>query len=379
MFGHKKLKTESQNGLLIVSGIFPPDIGGPALFASNFRRWEISKSKLVNLVTLSDNRGSKEISANGEIRRVSRNDFFFLRTIKIVWSIVILSRKSSSILVVGCFVESYFASFFSNKKRVVKVPGDIVWERARNSGLTHLDITRFQDERLNLKYRFFRWIFTKSLRSADAVITPSEFLRTLCMKWGVESSKIRLVYNGVSVEDFSPKMELFRDIQVLTVCRLTRWKGLEGLILACRDLGLPLNIVGSGPLRLELENFARTQNAKVLFMGEKSEMELQKIYSRSRFFVLNSSYEGLPHSLLEAMASGCVAVAKSGTGSAEVITHEINGYLADFDNDFSLRDILNKLSDNFESLSKVREAARLTVISKFNRNKSYEEINGIIF
>ncbi len=43
MFDQKNLKIPTEKSLLIVSGIYPPDIGGPAIFASNFRDWEIAK------------------------------------------------------------------------------------------------------------------------------------------------------------------------------------------------------------------------------------------------------------------------------------------------------------------------------------------------
>ena len=378
MFGQKTSKRSYRQSLLIISGIYPPDIGGPAVFASNFRDWEISKSKLVNVVTLTNGPSSKDLSQTGEIRRVSRYIPLFSRLVTTVWSIVVLARKSSNILVVGSFLESFVASLFSKKKRIVKVPGDIVWERARNSGLTTLDILDFQNEVLSLKYRCFRWLFSASLKSAEIVIAPSEFIQQLCLSWGVDVKKIILIHNGISVEDFSPKTEVKRDIQVLTVCRLTGWKGLEGLILACKQLDLVLNIVGSGPLRVELEDFARSQLANVVFMEDRTNRELQDIYRRSSVFVLNSSYEGLPHSLLEAMGSGCIVIANAGTGSAEVISHGVNGYLSDFSDELKLQEIIAKALNNPEFHRSMRIAARETVTNRFNRNVTFQEIHEVL-
>ncbi len=72
---------------------------------------------------------------------------------------------------------------------------------------------------------------------------------------------------------------------------------------------------------------SKTLAADVKFFGDIPEIEVIDLMARSRIFVLNSYYEGLPHALVEARAAGLICVARDRTGSAEVITNGVDGFL----------------------------------------------------
>ena len=250
-----------------------------------------------------------------------------MRYLKVAFTIRRNSKPDVPILAAGMFLETYLATRFSRRKYVAKVPGDFVWERARNNGYTELDIEDFQSATLNLKYRVFRWMASQSLRGASQVIVPTRQLEKLCVRWGVNAENISYIPNSVDLSLFNSTGKPTKDFDLLTVCRLVKWKGVDELIAVANALNLKLAIAGDGPEKLNLENQAKKIGAGVTFFGDISQPQLIDLYQRSRIFVLNSSYEGLSHALLEARASGLFSIARANTGSEDVIENDNDGIL----------------------------------------------------
>ena len=126
----------------------------------------------------------------------------------------------------------------------MKIPGDIVWERARNSGFTDLDIDSFQNSELNAKYRLFRKLFNLSISDAKNIVVPSEFLRNKVTSWIGDSKKIDLIYNSIDYSIFSKPESYRNDFDVVTASRLVPWKGVDEIIKCCSELNLSLAIAG---------------------------------------------------------------------------------------------------------------------------------------
>lgn len=133
--------------------------------------------------------------------------------------------------------------------------------------------------------------------------TDEDRLRNL----GVNTD-ISIIHNGIDCTLFSPRINQSKD-QLLFVGRLKPGKSTNTLIRAFKILSkkyptLELVIVGDGPLRSELEQLCLELNigSKIRFLGEIPNNELPKIYNESKVFVLPSLNEGLPRTVLEAMA-----------------------------------------------------------------------------
>ena len=102
---------------------------------------------------------------------------------------------------------------------------------------------------------------------------------------------------------------------MITVCRLVPWKGVDELIKECSKRGLSLAVVGDGPERSNLEKLAQGQyGCNVTFLGDVPHKNLPALLNASKIFVLNSHYEGSPHSLIEALSIGMAAIARESTG-----------------------------------------------------------------
>jgi glycosyltransferase involved in cell wall biosynthesis len=285
-----------------------------------------------------------------------------------------LRKKATAIIANGLFVEIAIARFVSNFDYIVKVPGDIVWERARNQGLTSLDIEEFQSVVLPIRFKVMRYLFSRSVRMASAVVVPSEQLRSLAVMWGVDLEKIHVIYNSVNTEAFSPLNDSRKVIDVLTVCRLVPWKGLQELIEAVAHNGLNLTIVGDGPERDKLENLSDELNASVSFLGDVSQELLPTLYAKSKYFILNSSFEATSYAMLEARSMGLVCVGNANTGSAEIIKHKVDGFVCKGADGFTLQDFFDFVSSLNFDYQKFSEFSVADTRLRFNLEKNYRKI-----
>ena len=165
--------------------------------------------------------------------------------------------------------------------------------------------------------------------------------RAVAARWravfGVSDHKIRVVHNGIPLESFSPAagrtvhvpgVDASSAPVVLNVARLDVQKG-QGYLLqaAARVPGAVFLLVGDGPDRATLEAQARELRLgnRAVFLGHRR--DIPDLLARCDLFVLPSLWEGLPLSILEAMAAGKPVIATSVGGTPEAITQGETGLL----------------------------------------------------
>jgi glycosyltransferase involved in cell wall biosynthesis len=163
---------------------------------------------------------------------------------------------------------------------------------------------------------------------------------------------------------------------VLTVCRLAPWKGVDELVEVCARNNLTLAVAGDGPERGNLERLGVKLGINVNFFGDVSEDKVLELLSSSKIFVLNSHYEGLPHALVEARAAGMISVARDGTGSAEVIQDEKDGFLVG--EKLSLSEAVAMAIREFDSSNRMGEIAAKDTRERFDRQQNFEKISHLI-
>ena len=361
---------------LLTTGIFPPDSGGPSKFAMEFGVWASQKNIEVTIQTYSDTQNSLANVEKIKVFRILRSRSLLLRYALMIKGIGSHVSTSTSVLAVGAFLETYISSIIYKFSYVVKVPGDIVWERARNNNVTKLDIAEFQLKKLNFKYSVFRKLFSNSLKKARIVIVPSRGLYNLCVQWGVPREKLRLIYNSVELSESSGVPTGEYEYDLVTVCRLAPWKGVDELIKYSAKRNLRLVVAGDGPDRAKLEDLAKALDANVTFLGDISSQSVNQLLSESRVFVLNSYYEGLPHALIEARVAGLVSVGRASTGSEEVINDDIDGYL--IRQDRPLDETLDLAIASTTKSKDFIQRAKDDASSRFNMVTNFNEISKII-
>jgi glycosyltransferase involved in cell wall biosynthesis len=185
------------------------------------------------------------------------------------------------------------------------------------------------------------------------------------MQWGVPEEKMAIIYNAVEPFDgVQPAVVPLRTpLKVVTVGRLIPLKCVDRVIealVSCPDIGLV--IVGDGSERQRLEGFANTLDVadRVYFAGQVSQAEAIRLMAACDFFVLNSTHEGLPHVVLEAMSLCLPVVATAVGGTPEVVCDGDNGRLiAPMDHD-ALAKMLRHLVFSPEERQRLATGARQT-------------------
>ncbi len=362
--------------ICIVSGIFPPDSGGPARFTYEFSNWLQGSGKEVSIISYTDHARVLLHQSRLEVCLISRTSPLILRYFRFLKAVHRYKKLGYNFFAVGAFIEIFLAKIFLGINYTAKVPGDIVWERARNKKETQLGIVKFQTSKKLFKYRIFRKLYSFSLRAATNVIVPSRGLLELCNYWGVQNKKINLVYNSIDNQEFDVVANSMPRYDVLTVCRLAPWKGVAELLTLASELQFSLLIAGDGPEREKLEHLAKSLNSKAVFLGNVSRDLMPFVYKDARVFVLNSEYEGLPHALIEARAAGCLTIAKAGTGSEEVIHHGVDGFLVN--SHLELKTLLQGILRPDEDLTNYRVLAKEDTLARFNQDKNFPAILNVL-
>lgn len=286
---------------LLISGIYPPDIGGPASFIPEFGRFIKQSGCEVEVITLSPTKDEVLDEDFGRVTRVKRDTTRLFRFIKVTLQIYKRSLKSEIIFANGLYEECAVASLFSKKKILFKIVGDPIWERSRNSGKSSLNFVDYEPNQLSIKLKFERVFFYWSLRKADKITCPGkELAKSIEKNYGVKN--IHVIENGVDTVPPAKKLEYQFD--VISVSRLVEWKRIDLLIRAAARTNTSLAVIGEGPKEIELKQLAKKLNAKVFFFGSMPKAEVIRNLRQSRIYALVSSYEGLSFSLLEALSVG---------------------------------------------------------------------------
>lgn len=290
--------------LLIVSPIYPPEIGGPASYVSGLVD-RLKEHHRVKIVTFAES----NINNGGKVYRVPVSGGMLLRQLRLLLQIFKLAQKNQVIYAQGTIVVGIASLIVSRARRiplVIKFVGDEVWEARVEAGTTKETLEAFYVRTHAASPKL--WLHRLVLRLASSIIVPSNFLKDfLVSAHGIKASKIYVIPNAVEISSDATTKRTKDPRKLIYVGRLVPWKHVDQIIeavsLARKTKSWNLTIVGDGVERSNLENLVNKLQAEswVTFMGKLSKSQtLQEIATANRL-VLYSSYEGQPHTLIEAM------------------------------------------------------------------------------
>ena len=368
--------------ILIVAGIFPPDIGGPASYIPLLSKYLIKQGHTITVICFSDvNNHDFDDQEPYEIIRIKRRDSIIRREFQTIKTINRYAKESDLIYANGNDFKAFIAAQITKKPIVHKIVGDTSWERAQNKKWYSKNIDDYQEDKKPLKLKFLDWVRSYPLRKANKIITPSFYLKGIVKKWHVNPEKIKVIYNGYKSqinEDESLNVSLpsFNGETAITVSRLVPWKGIDQIIYQLTLFkNLRLVIVGGGPEEKTLKSYAKRLNVsdRTLFLGNVPKKHVPLYLKIADFFILNSSYEGLPHVILEAMEAKTPVIATKVGGTPEVTTHKKNGILVDYGNREELEKGIRYFFSNKLESQKLAMNAKITLESQFNLHKMLSE------
>jgi Glycosyltransferase len=226
--------------------------------------------------------------------------------------------------------------------------------------------------------------------SVPAVLARSRSLAQRLMKFGCPPEKIRINRSGVPLADFPfverepPRDGVWR---VLQACRLIDKKGVAAAIRAFAVFAVKFPnsefvIAGKGPLQPELEELANQLNIgpRVHFCGFLSQKDLRRLYERSHIFIHPSetppdeNQEGVPNSILEAMATGLPVIATRHGGIPEAVRENVDGFLSDEQDWEGLGRSMVALASSPELYRRCGHFARASVVENFDQVKTIRDL-----
>ncbi|MFA6503373.1 MAG: glycosyltransferase family 4 protein [Patescibacteria group bacterium] len=321
--------------LLIATGIYPPEIGGPAGYVKGLATELAARGHSVQVVTY----GSSE-THNGsgfDVAVISSGSSLVVRYFRYALAVRRLSRKVDLVFLQGPVSEGLpgaIGAILAGKKFVLKVVGDYAWEqyqqkpiknyelRIKNFGLELLDefLKHRHSGKVWLMEAIERWV----AKRAKTIIVPSQYLKTVVERWGIDAEKIKVVYNSIpDLPDSRPGNMPMEDNAkvILTVVRAVPWKGGDFLCDCLKELPheYRLVIVGDGQSLDELKLHAQEIGVaeRVQWTGRLSREEVAKWYRRADIFALATGYEGFPHVVIEACTVGLACIVSDCGGNPE--------------------------------------------------------------
>jgi len=247
---------------------------------------------------------------------------------------------------------------------------------ARRAGIACVSTPHGFGYDIDTKLRLFIRIGGYFLRRFDRVVPLSEELADLVRKMGVKEPRIRLIENAADFDEIDAVIATSQYSNSSSIRRigyvgqLISRKQIDQLInvfarLSVNEPDLELILAGEGDQRIALENQARSLECweKIKFLGYvEDRLELMQSFD---MFVMTSASEGIPRSLMEALALSLPTVAYDIPGVDVLIDHGVTGLLATLNDEDSLKANMASLISDPIKAEQLGAEARKHVENRF--------------
>lgn len=353
--------------VLVVSGIWPPDVGGPASHAPQVAEFLRSRGHAVAVVTTAREQPAPQPYPVHWISRSLPKGLVHVRT---GLEVTRRARAADVVYTTGMFGRSAAGAALARRPYVIKLTADPAFERARRRGIVDGAVDEFQAEPGGAKVKVLRRARDAELRGAAHVFTPSTWLSELAVSWGVDAARVSVLPNPAPVLPVLPPREELRASFGMTGAtlafagRLTAQKALEVALEAlARVDGVTLLIAGEGDRRgpLEAKTAELGLESRVRFLGAVPRDRIVELFRAADATVLSSSWENFPHTVVESLAAGTPVLATATGGVAEVVRDGENGLLVPSGDPEALASAIRRYLGDEELRARLRDAAALSV------------------
>ena len=354
--------------ILIATGLYPPDIGGSATHV----KWLEEKLPPAGF--------RLNICPFGLVRHQPR----ILRHLIYVWQLLRRVRQADLIYAldpVSVGVPALIVKWLTGKPLLLRLGGDYAWEQGRQRYGVSCSLDEFITKRTSygLPVRLLVYLQSRVARASAKVSVQSEQMKRVVTSWGVNPDQIDIITNvvwpiKVTKERSVLRSELkYEGLILNTTARLIPEKGIDTLIKIIPELKsnlgqVTLVVIGDGPIRPGLEELTNQLgvSGQVRFMGRLPRQQMGEMIYASDIFVLNTSYEGMSHQLLEVMGLWVPIITTRIDGNIELITNRQNGLLVSPDDAEAFIKATMELTENSNLKKIITEKAsqRINVFSE---------------
>jgi len=360
--------------VLVVSGIWPPDVGGPASHAPEVAAFLRGRGHDVEVVTTAAAPPAPEAYPVHWVRRSLPPGARHAEGVRLLFG---RARRADVVYTTGMLGRSSLGSLLARTPFVIKLTADPAFERARRWRLWSGTLEEFQrtSSVSTLPLRLAR---DADGRRAAHIVTPSAYLRELALGWGVEPEHATVLPNPTPLlPALRPREELRRELgfdgpTLVFAGRLTAQKSLDVGIDAARRAGVALAIAGDGPDRESLERLGHAR-----FLGPMPRPQVLELFRAGDASLLSSSWENFPHTVVEALSVGTPVLATRTGGVGEVVRDGENGLLVEPGDVAALAGAIGRFFADEELAARLRANAALSV-AEYGPERIYARLEQIL-
>ncbi|MBA2270298.1 MAG: glycosyltransferase [Chthoniobacterales bacterium] len=251
------------------------------------------------------------------------------------------------------------------------------------------------DVMVDLEKPAYRAATTRMLAAVRLVLVRSESLRAALVELGCAASKIRIQRTGIPLQQVPFQARVWPSDgcwRLLQASRLIEKKGLRTSLRAFAEFTRKypqahFTIAGEGPLLDELQEMTRELNVagQVTFAGFASQSQLRELLYGSHVFLhpsetgADGNQEGVPNSMLEAMATGLPVFATTHGGIPEAVEDGTSGVLVSEGDAVALAKRLTNLTAQPDVLSGIARRGAEAVAAKFEQRAQVAKLEEYYF
>src|SRR4051794_7793584 len=177
--------------IVFLTGIWPPDVGGPATHGPELSQFLVERGHEVVVVTMGD--GPPAVKPC-EVVVVSRSSRFPVRYGRVAAEAARRARNADVIYATATYAAASFASTVSRTPLAAKLVSDPAYERARRYGFFSGTLEEFQKTG-SARIEALKRARTRALRRAKAIVVPSAYLAAIAAEWDLDRSRLSVLPN----------------------------------------------------------------------------------------------------------------------------------------------------------------------------------------
>jgi glycosyltransferase involved in cell wall biosynthesis len=361
-----------------VSGIWPPDVGGPASHAPEVAAGLMERGHAVQVVTTASTPPAKRPY---RVRYVSRSLPPGVRHAAVSALVAKAARDADVVYAASMLGRTTVGTAFTHAPLAVKISGDPAYERSVRRGWYAGTLADFQHARLSAPAAALRRWRTSAASRPAQLVCPSAFLRDIVVSWGIQEARVSVVPNAAPPLPNLPSREEARthlgiDGHVLAFAgRLTAAKALDVAFDAvARVDGVTLLVAGDGEERARL---AACAPPNVRLLGPLERRSVLELFRAADAALLSSAWENFPHVLLEALAVGTPVLATNVGGIPEIVVDGENGLLVPRGDAAALADAIRRFFGDGDLRTHLRSAAGPSS-TRFSPERTVAQLEAIL-
>ncbi|WMN87501.1 glycosyltransferase [Vibrio parahaemolyticus] len=231
-------------------------------------------------------------------------------------------------------------------------------------------------------------------KKGDLMLPISKLWGNKLIEWGCHPSKVKIHRMGIDVDEFELRdtlRPLSKPLKIIQVGRLTEKKAIldsiNAVALASKIIDIDFTIIGDGDLFAKADELIKSLGADcyIHLLGQQPQTVVKRKLDEADVFLLPSvratsgDMEGIPVSLMEAMAKGLITVSTYHSGIPELIENEASGFLVQEHSVSELSEVLIKIASLSQvELEKIRLLARTTCLDEYNNGTLNHSILGLL-